>query len=102
VIKGTLPPPASSLLPPPAPAGAEKELRVLRWMPEGDVPLAPELSALAFTLEGQTAVKGRSEGRYSRVAGLFSAAILAQALGELLEAIERDGLNVFRVSLTPL
>ncbi|HEU4614578.1 MAG TPA: Ig-like domain-containing protein, partial [Kofleriaceae bacterium] len=44
VIKGTFPPPASSLLPPPAHAGAEKELRVLRWMPEGDVPLAPELS----------------------------------------------------------
>ena len=62
-------------------------------------PLAPELSASAFSLEGQGATKGRSEGRYSRVAGLFSASILAQALGAQLEAIERDGRNVFRVTL---
>jgi len=62
-------------------------------------PLAPELAQLAFTLEGQTAVKGRSEGRYGRVAGLFSASILAQALGATLDAVERDGHNVFRVVL---
>ena len=44
-IAGTFPPPASSLLPPPpASSDAGKELRVLRWMPEGAVPLAPELS----------------------------------------------------------
>ncbi|HWO23504.1 MAG TPA: alpha-2-macroglobulin family protein, partial [Kofleriaceae bacterium] len=42
-IKGAFPPPASSLLPPAA-ADAGKELRVVRWMPEGPVPLAPELS----------------------------------------------------------
>lgn len=60
-------------------------------------PLAPELSDVAFTLEGQTAVKGRSEGRYSRVAGLFSAAILAKSLGARLDAVERGGKNVFRV-----
>jgi K+-sensing histidine kinase KdpD len=63
-------------------------------------PLAPELAQQAFSLEGQTAVKGRSEGRYSRVAGLFTASILAQALGARLEAVERDGNNVFRVTLT--
>ncbi len=42
-IKGAFPPPPSSLLPP-APNDAGKELKVLRWMPEGNVPLAPELS----------------------------------------------------------
>ena len=46
-IKGAFPPPASSLLPPPArPAGSDGrgDLRVVRYMPEGSVPLAPELS----------------------------------------------------------
>ena len=42
-IKGTFPPPPSSLLPPAA-SDTGKDLRVLRYMPEGDVPLAPELS----------------------------------------------------------
>jgi hypothetical protein len=42
-ITAAFPPPPSSLLPP-ASAEAAKELRVLRWMPEGPVPLAPELS----------------------------------------------------------
>src|SRR5689334_16583472 len=44
-ITGAFPPAPSTLLPPPpAAADAGKELRVLRWMPEGAVPLAPELS----------------------------------------------------------
>ncbi|MBL0213786.1 MAG: Ig-like domain-containing protein [Myxococcales bacterium] len=42
-VKGTFPPPASSLLPPAA-SDAGKDLTVLRYMPEGQVPLAPELS----------------------------------------------------------
>jgi hypothetical protein len=42
-IKGTFPPPPSSLLPPAA-NDAGKDLSVLRYMPEGEVPLAPELS----------------------------------------------------------
>jgi signal transduction histidine kinase len=63
-------------------------------------PLAPELHELAFSLEGQTEVKSRSEGRYSRVAGLFSASVLAQALEAGLHAIERNRNNVFRVVLT--
>jgi len=42
-INAAFPPPASSLLPPPVgPAGSD--LRVVRYMPEGSVPLAPELS----------------------------------------------------------
>ncbi|MCW5803709.1 MAG: Ig-like domain-containing protein [Deltaproteobacteria bacterium] len=39
----TFPPPLGGA-PPPAPAAAAKELRVLRYLPEGKVPLAPELS----------------------------------------------------------
>ncbi|TMQ07006.1 MAG: hypothetical protein E6J90_44595 [Deltaproteobacteria bacterium] len=41
-IKSSFPPPASSLLPPPPATGGA--LRVLRYMPEGAVPLAPQLS----------------------------------------------------------
>lgn len=61
--------------------------------------LAPELQPLAFTLEGQTALKSRPEGRYGRVAGLFAASLLAQSLGATLDAVERAGANVFRVTL---
>jgi hypothetical protein len=43
VIKGQFPPPPSSLLPPKA-NDAGQALKVLRFMPEGVVPLAPELS----------------------------------------------------------
>jgi uncharacterized protein YfaS (alpha-2-macroglobulin family) len=42
-IKATFPPPASSLLPP-KPSDAGQDLKVLRFMPEGAVPVAPELS----------------------------------------------------------
>lgn len=42
-IKDSFPPPPSSLLPPAA-GETGKELRVLRYMPEGEVPLAPELT----------------------------------------------------------
>src|SRR5262249_33893730 len=42
-IKDSFPPPASSLLPPKA-NDAGKDLSVLRYMPEGEVELAPELS----------------------------------------------------------
>jgi len=41
VIKAAFPPPPSSA---PPPKTNDKQLRVLRWMPEGPVPLAPELS----------------------------------------------------------
>jgi hypothetical protein len=43
VIKGSFPPPVSSVLPP-AKATDTGDLRVLRYMPEGPVPIAPELS----------------------------------------------------------
>jgi uncharacterized protein YfaS (alpha-2-macroglobulin family) len=38
------PPPDSSRLTPPKPADTSKDVRVVRWMPEGKVPVAPELS----------------------------------------------------------
>ena len=59
-IKGTFPPPASSLLPP-KPNEAGQKLKVLRYMPEGQVPIAPELSVtfsqpmVAVTSQGDAA-----------------------------------------------
>ena len=59
-IKSSFPPPPSSLLPPAA-SDAGQELRVLRYMPEGKVPLAPELSVtfsqpmVAVTSQGDAA-----------------------------------------------
>lgn len=62
-------------------------------------PLSPELRSSAFTLAGQFFLKGRADGRYGRVAGLFVAGILAQAAGADLTAFERDGRNVFSVTV---
>jgi signal transduction histidine kinase len=59
--------------------------------------VAPELRDRAFSLEGQTLLKERSNGRYSRVVGLFTAGILAQALGATIQADEEDGFSVFRL-----
>jgi alpha-2-macroglobulin len=59
-LKGSFPPPASSLLPPPS-NDVGKDLEVLRYMPEGSVPLAPELSVtfsqamVAVTSQGDAA-----------------------------------------------
>jgi uncharacterized protein YfaS (alpha-2-macroglobulin family) len=59
-ITGTFPPAPSSLLPPKA-NDAGKDLTVLRYMPEGQVPLAPELSVtfsqpmVAVTSQGDAA-----------------------------------------------
>ena len=57
-IKAAFPAPPSSLLPPAA-NEAGKELKVLRWMPEGAVPLAPELS-LTFS-QPMTAVTSQDD-----------------------------------------
>jgi len=62
-------------------------------------PLGPDFRESAFTLDGQVGLKGRAEGRYGRVAGLFAAAILAQALEARIIPIERQGKNVFRIAL---
>jgi len=62
-------------------------------------PLSPDFGARAFTLDGQLEIKGRADGRYGRVLGLFAAGILAQTLGAELTAQERHGRNVFRLRL---
>jgi signal transduction histidine kinase len=91
---------------------APRSVVLLRALHEGDQvvievedqgkPVAPELGQLAFTLEGQVAVKGRAEGRYGRVAALFTANVLAQALPATLSSTERGKHNVFRVVLAAL
>lgn len=62
--------------------------------------LADDLRDAAFTLDGQMQLKGRADGRYGRVVGLFAAATLAQALGAQLEATGQDGAAVFRIGLS--
>ena len=64
--------------------------------------VAPELRADAFSLQGQSKLKERSDGRYGRVVGLLAAAILADAMGIKLEADGTDGAAVFRMRLKKL
>jgi K+-sensing histidine kinase KdpD len=81
-------------------AARERDAVVVEVEDEGR-PIGNDVRTLAFSLEGQVGLKGRAEGRYGRVAGLFVASILAQAAGARLDAVERDGKNVFRIRLTP-
>lgn len=62
-------------------------------------PLAPEFQRTAFSFDGQMEVRGRADGRYGRVLGLFVASILAQAIDAELSSEARDGKNVFRIRL---
>jgi signal transduction histidine kinase len=66
---------------------------------DGGRAIAKELRATAFTLEGQHSLKGRGDGRYSRVAGLLSARLLADAIGAQIEAVGADGQAIFRITL---
>ena len=61
--------------------------------------IAPELREMAFTLEGQQALKGRLDGRYSRFVGLFAAAVVLDGVGGTIEADGEQGAAVFRVFL---
>ena len=61
--------------------------------------IAPELRHLAFTLEGQNALKGRLDGRYSRFAGLFAAAVVLDGVGGTIEADGERGAAIFRIFL---
>jgi K+-sensing histidine kinase KdpD len=61
--------------------------------------IAPELRATAFTLEGQKALKGRLDGRYSRFVGLFAAAVVLDGVGGSIEADGEKGAAVFRIFL---
>lgn len=76
--------------------------RVVIEVEDQGKPVAPELAQQAFSLEGQTAVKGRSEGRYGRVAALFAARVLAEGISANLSSIDRQQHNVFRVVIPAL
>ena len=61
--------------------------------------IAPELRDMAFTLEGQNALKGRLDGRYSRFVGLFAAAVVLDGVGGTIEADGERGAAIFRIFL---
>ena len=61
--------------------------------------VAPELRDRVFTLEGQLEIKGRSDGRYIRSAGLIALKALAEAIGAEVEAAGEDGAAIFRLRL---
>lgn len=61
--------------------------------------IAPELRESAFTLEGQRALKGRADGRYSRFVGLFAAAVVLDGVGGTIEADGESGAAIFRLRL---
>jgi signal transduction histidine kinase len=63
--------------------------------------LAGDLREAAMTLPGQQQLKGRADGRYSRVAGLFAIRALAEGIGARFEAAGTDGAAIFRVRLAP-
>ena len=63
------------------------------------VPVAPELRAAAFTVEGQGSLKGRADGRYGRFCGLLTCALIAAELGGSIEALGDQGRAVFRIRL---
>jgi K+-sensing histidine kinase KdpD len=81
-------------------AARDQDQIVIELEDEGR-PIGNDVRSLAFSLEGQVGLKGRAEGRYGRVAGLFVASILALAAGARIEPTEAQGKNVFRVRLTP-
>jgi signal transduction histidine kinase len=64
---------------------------------DGGRALAPELREKAFTLPGQNDLKGRADGRYGRVAGLFAAGLLAKAIGARIEPDDVDGKALWRL-----
>lgn len=76
-----------------APPGVIVEVR------DGGRALGEDLRERAFTFAGQQDIKGRADGRYSRVTGLVAARALAEALGAELTAGGVDGAAFFRVRL---
>lgn len=77
----------------------ERDHRVVIEIEDSGEAIAPELRDAAFTLEGQKALKGRLDGRYSRFVGLFAAAVVLDGIGGTIEADGDKGAAVFRVSL---
>jgi len=73
--------------------------RVVIEVQDAGEAIAPELRKAAFTLEGQQALKGRADGRYSRFVGLFAAAVVLDGVGGTIEADGKKGAAIFRVFL---
>ena len=73
--------------------------RVVIEVEDSGEAIAPELRPSAFTLEGQKALKGRADGRYSRFIGLFAAAVVLDGVGGKIEADGRSGAAIFRIRL---
>jgi K+-sensing histidine kinase KdpD len=73
--------------------------RVVIEVQDAGEAIAPELRDTAFTLEGQKALKGRLDGRYSRFVGLFAAAVVLDGVGGTIEADGETGAAVFRILL---
>jgi K+-sensing histidine kinase KdpD len=73
--------------------------RVVIEVQDAGEAIAPELRQAAFTLEGQKALKGRPDGRYSRFVGLFAAAVVLDGVGGTIEADGKKGGAIFRVFL---
>jgi K+-sensing histidine kinase KdpD len=73
--------------------------RVVIEVQDAGEALAPELRDIAFTLEGQHALKGRLDGRYSRFVGLFAASVALDGVGGAIEADGERGAAIFRIFL---
>lgn len=73
--------------------------RVVIEVQDAGEAIAPKLRQAAFTLEGQKALKGRPDGRYSRFVGLFAAAVVLDGVGGTIEADGEKGAAIFRVFL---
>jgi K+-sensing histidine kinase KdpD len=77
----------------------QRSNRVVIEVQDAGEAIAPELRKAAFTLEGQQALKGRIDGRYSRFVGLFAAAVVLDGVGGTIEADGKKGAAIFRVFL---
>ena len=77
----------------------QRSNRVVIEVQDAGEAIAPELRKAAFTLEGQQALKGRVDGRYSRFVGLFAAAVVLDGVGGTIEADGKKGAAIFRVFL---
>jgi len=77
----------------------EERNRVVIEVKDAGKAIAPELRGVAFTLQGQKSLKGRTDGRYSRFIGLFAAAVVLDGVGGTIEADEEGGEAVFRIRL---
>lgn len=73
--------------------------RIVVEVRDGGRAVAEDLRGAVFTLEGQAKLKGRTDGRVSRAAGLLAARSLADAAQAQLEAGGADGAAFFRVTL---